>query len=298
MWHFLIRFFGGVIITISIVIAGIFTLNLLTADHSTNDCSNIYIWGDSQTFQGIDIDLLQKLTRRKILSSALHGSGVYDFLVFTEKVPDSCFCIVGYSQCCLLRKKELDNNRSGCNWSALKILHDNNYDNDELLTIMRSNNQFMQKHIFHNSCRLYAYNDTLVYSEPLSGFECLYSNEPLYYNDKYRVFVTGLNNLLQKQCSVILVEFPYYSEVANIYFNSPYRKHIDNDIHNVANKYCGEKVDSIYINDKDSLLMHDLSHLNEVGSRRVTQKIVEFINMNKIGLGDAKFIVINGLKCN
>ena len=40
----------------------------------------LFIWGDSQTYQGLDIDVLEINTDKAILSSAVHGAGIYDFL--------------------------------------------------------------------------------------------------------------------------------------------------------------------------------------------------------------------------
>ena len=41
--------------------------------------NSIFIWGDSQTQQGIDLEHLNKEIKETVYSAARHGAGMYDF---------------------------------------------------------------------------------------------------------------------------------------------------------------------------------------------------------------------------
>ena len=87
-----ITFFAFVLIVLIVLCFGIILKvqnNYFDSFKTTlRDSKNtLFIWGDSQTYQGLDLDVLKSNTDRAILSSAVHGAGVYDFLIFTELVP-------------------------------------------------------------------------------------------------------------------------------------------------------------------------------------------------------------------
>ena len=86
------------------------------------DRNTTYFWGDSQTVQGIDLNVFSINRNVVVKTTAAHGAGVYDFLVFANNVPNNTNCVVGFSQCCLLRSKAHDNNRSGIDVKMLKEL--------------------------------------------------------------------------------------------------------------------------------------------------------------------------------
>ena len=73
--------------------------------YAPKDIDACYLWGDSQIYQGIDISYLNAYGSRKYYSSAQHGAGVYDFLVFTETVPKKSRVIISISHPALIRKK-------------------------------------------------------------------------------------------------------------------------------------------------------------------------------------------------
>ena len=72
-----------------------FPLGLLWLYASLADCyynsidfdeNRVLIWGDSQTYQGIDLKLFQTFSGKQAVTWAQHGAGVYDFLCFAERV--------------------------------------------------------------------------------------------------------------------------------------------------------------------------------------------------------------------
>lgn len=273
------------------------TLYFISTPKSYNKDNAIFIWGDSQTYQGIDISQLSDKTGYDIYSSAVHGAGVYDFIVFTELVPDSSICIIGYSQCCLLRKKESDYNRSGVNYPAIEILNENKYGLSEIITILQNNN-FLQKDIFKKKSTLYPYCDIIITPEPIEGFRKMYAYEPVFYNDKYNIYKKGIKKLIDKECKIIIIAFPYYNEVATFYKSSSYRQHIDKDIELLATEYSNNKIDTLYINDSDTLLMHDLTHFNEIGAKRASNILSQYIDSTILKSDGCRFVILNDWSCN
>ena len=67
-----------------------------------------------------------------VFTAAQHGAGVYDFLVFTERVPKNAIVVVALSKLVQLRRLKKDRNRSGLSFWALKVLYSNNYSIEEL----------------------------------------------------------------------------------------------------------------------------------------------------------------------
>ncbi len=284
-------------ITILTMLLLLITLYFISIPTSYNKDNAIFIWGDSQTYQGIDLNELQKQTGHDIYTSALHGAGVYDFLVFSELIPDSSTCIVGYSQCCLLRRKESDYNMSGVNYNAIKKVYKNRYSLSEVITIIRKN-KFLQKDIFKTQSTLYPYCDTIITPEPVEGFRKMYASKPYFYNNKYRLYNEGLHTLRSKGCKIIIVAFPYYRDVANIYKKSTYRAQLDKDIRDVSLEFTNDHIDTLFINDSDSLLMHDLTHFNEVGAKRTSFILGKYIDSITIAPQKSRFILFNNWSCN
>ena len=231
-----------------------------------------------------------------VKTSATHGAGVYDFLVFANNVPNNTNCVVGFSQCCLLRRKAHDNNRSGTDVKMLKELGKHNYSTEEIFNIAKNNRLGFMIRAFNRSHPQYEYCDSIIHAEPLSGFVNLYDEEPSYFIDKVELFKTGLDILITKHCKVTIVEFPYYSELFEVSSASPYKDVIDNVRQNICDKYSNRRLDTIYIDDSDSLLMHDLTHLNGVGSRRFTEALCNYLDT--CDAEQNHFIIVNGGKCN
>lgn len=255
-----------------------------------------YFWGDSQTVQGVDLDIFSKQQNTTVKTTATHGAGVYDFLVFANSVPDSTNCIVGFSQCCLLRKKTSDSNRSGIDIKMLFELWKQNYSIKEIVEIVKNNRTTFVVNAYNRSHSQYNYCDTIIHAEPLSGFVNLYSKEPSYFLDKVALYKTGIDILMSKHCNVTFVEFPYYSELFEVSSASPYKNVIDSVKQNICDDYSNGRFDTIYINDSDSLLMHDLTHLNGVGSRRFTEALCNYLDT--CNAGQNHFIIVNEGKCN
>lgn len=260
------------------------------------DRNATYLWGDSQTVRGVNPDMFSRIQNVTVKTTAVHGAGVYDFLVFANNVPDSTNCVIGFSQCCLLRKKTSDNNRSGTDVRMLVELWKHNYSVKEIIEIVKNNRLESVKNTFNRSHPQYEYCDTIIHAEPLSGFARLYDKEPSFFGDKVELYKTGLDILMSKHCNVTFVEFPYYSELFEVSSASSYKNVIDRVRQKICDKYSNGIFDTVCINDSDSLLMHDLTHLNEVGSRRFTEALCSYLDTCSVGQNH--FIIVNGGKCN
>lgn len=259
--------------------------------------NNIYIWGDSQAYQGVILSDLARITNKDVLSAATHGAGVYDLLVFANRVPSQSICIVSYSQCCLLRRKSADFNGSGVDIEALYSLYNQHYTIKELFQIC-TNNYFSKKCIFRiEDSNLYDYLPYIIYPEPLSGFEKMYQTIPAFYNDKYDLFCQALQIMKCKQCQIILIAFPYYETTCEVYKQSPFSDILDQDILQASNILNVDKIDTLYFNDMDSLCMHDLTHLNNVGAQRTTKIIGNYVN-EKLPMSENAFVIFNAWKCS
>ncbi|MGM9809993.1 MAG: hypothetical protein ACI30J_03885 [Paludibacteraceae bacterium] len=267
-----------------------------TAKETNLPANVIYVWGDSQIYQGLILSDLQQTLQKSVFSAAAHGSGVYDLLVFADKVPAGSMCIVAYSQCCLLRRKDRDGNSSGANLFALKECAKQHYTYSEIKKIY-GKNRLHPKPIFHTEdSYLYPYSTEITFSEPLSGFEKMFAHEPSYYRDKLALMRCALDKLNGKGCQVYIVAFPFHQLTGTLYQKSPYREVLDEDIKQLALSYSVGHIDSLYFADGDSLCMHDLTHLNEVGARRATKVLKQYISDTKSTNGN-HLIILNGLIC-
>ena len=190
----------------------------------------------------------------------------------------------------------LDYNRSGTDVKMLVELLKRNYSIKEVDEIVKNNRFESIKNTFNRSHPQYEYCDSIIYTHPLNRFVGFYANEPSYFIDKVELYRKGLDILMSKHCKVTIVEFPYYSELFEVSSVSPYRDVIDSVRQDICNKYSNGRLDTIYIDDSDALLMHDLTHLNGVGSRRFTEALCNYLDT--CDSGQNHFIIVNGGKCN
>ncbi|MBQ4507863.1 MAG: hypothetical protein II970_03095 [Paludibacteraceae bacterium] len=238
----------------------------------------VYVWGDSQTYQGIQIDLLSKNISCPICSAAEHGNGVYDFLVFTENIPDSSICLIGFSEACLLRKISSDNNHSGVNIPSMVALYESGYPLSEIVNIFTLN-RGIPKRQFSESHYMYSYSDTISLPESVEDWCNMFETEDIYHYYKQRAYLSGIEKLHQKGCELIVISFPIYYVVEECASNSLNRIKTNALKEKILELYDMEEK-NFYL-DSDSLLMHDLSHLNEIGARKATQMIVDSIQFGE-----------------
>ncbi len=235
----------------------------------------IFIWGDSQTYQGVDLQVLGEKTNRKVFSYAKHGAGVYDFLVFSEKVPSYSVVVLGVSKLVQLRKKRNDRNKSGISIVALYNLYQNGYSMEELIKIMKEN-KYPSK-IVSEKTNLYMYNEKIVLNCSIDVFKNIYSGGiPSYLSDKQALYKIGIRKLRDKGCSIIFVDFPYHIMVKEIEENSIVKDKTNELIKYIIKTSRQIEIDTLTFDTKIQI-MHDLTHLNEIGAKLVSNRISEII---------------------
>ncbi|NRA92477.1 MAG: hypothetical protein HRU26_07285, partial [Psychroserpens sp.] len=142
----------------------------------------VFIWGDSQAYQGIDIPELANTLDKEVYSAANHGAGVYDFLVFTQQVPENSEVIVAISNLVQVRRKEKDYNRSGFSFWSMKSLYQNGYSLNELFSISKLN--IKPRRNILASTKLYPYSDSIQKILPISHFEKYFNDSPEFLDSK------------------------------------------------------------------------------------------------------------------
>lgn len=237
----------------------------------TNDA--VFVWGDSQMYQGLAIDQLSDSIGQEVYSSACHGAGVYDFLVFVDKVPDSASVIISFPECALYRDPRSDNNRSGMNYYALKTLYHSGYPTKELQEIAKTNKYRGINTFTNKPSYLYAYADSIVYPEPLEGFVKMFSKTDEYISHKIEAYMSGVQTLSEKGCRLCFISFPFDQSLESLILTSRNRVRSDS-VASIIKKY---ELNEIQIHfQSDSLIMHDLSHMNEVGARKLTELVANY----------------------
>ena len=279
-------FYFGFFISIFIIFIS-FLLPIIKSNEP-KDKNAIYIWGDSQAYQGIDLILLNRKTNRICYSMATHGAGVYDFLIFTEKVPENSQVIMSLSKSAQIREKSTDYNRTGLSISSLYTLYKNNYSCNELYTIF--NNNKLNNFTFCNNSELYPYNDTIVYREPLSTFIKGYKKVPIYLLDKQNIYMEGIKKLIAKKCKIIFVDFPFHSILKKIEDKSPIKIKTQNFNKKIFKLFNKVIIDTIQMSNHKQK-MHDLTHLNALGAKEVSRILVNYLN-GKTNKGNIIFSTI------
>ena len=235
----------------------------------------IYVWGDSQIQQGLDLSLLSSGLSKQVLSAAQHGSGVYDFLVSIEHIPDGSTCIIEFPELAFFRWPGLDFNRTGLEFRSLWTMIKTNTPVQECIRIFILNRSrlFSCQSVFSSNQALYPFASELVYSQPLSWFCNVFNSKKEYSDWKIATYEYGIYRLIDKGCRIVFVQFPFEKQVEQCARQS-------------VNRMLSEKVrertldglsiipDTIVLSG-DSLLMYDLSHLNEVGTRLLTLEVAE-----------------------
>ena len=230
----------------------------------------IFVWGDSQAYQGIDLKELSNTIGKAVFTSAHHGAGIYDFLLFTEQVPKNSEVIVSISKLVQVRRKENDYNRSGLSLWALEQLYDNNYSLKEITTILKLN--IKPKSNISESTSLYAYSDSMQIGLPLSHFKSYYQKIPSFLYDKQNLYLIGMQNLINKNCKITFIQFPYHKELEKIENQSLVKEKTDNFIYQIGNLFKDYEIDTIKLKE-DKNIFKDLSHLNCLGAKELSKKL-------------------------
>jgi hypothetical protein len=242
--------------------------------------ADIYAWGDSRMYWGLNLELLEELKGKKVITTAQEGASVYDMLVFVDRVPANSICIIGYSECVLFRYHESDYNRSGCNWTALAQMGwKTNYTIKELYGIAKQN-IWEPKQIATDPHEYFENADTVCTPEPWEGWYKMYKDTFPRFEAKGLCYEMAIRTLLNKQCTVILLDLPGYPEMERLAAEGSQNRRLSREL---LLRLCEEfdlSQETIEIKN-DSLLYYDLSHLNERGSKLLVEELQNHLDGTK-----------------
>lgn len=239
--------------------------------------ADIYMWGDSRMYWGVDVEKLEQMTGTSICPTQHEGASVYDMLTFVDRVPSNSMCILGFSECVLFRDHESDYNRSGFNvWAAGKLLG-SGYSLKDVYGISNLN-RWTPINIVTPSHSYFEVADTIATPEPMPGWIIMYNKVYPYYNAKAKCYNEAIQTLLDKNCCVLLLDFAGYRDVEAIAEETPNRLLYSFLKDSIITKYHLQTYSIGLVS--DSLLYYDLSHLNRKGTYLVTEKIVQYLKKN------------------
>jgi len=84
--------------------------------------------------------------------------------------------------------------------------------------------------------------------------------------------MAGLKKLKSKNCSIVFVEFPFHPLLSPVLSENKSKETIDKFWLDVSDMLGCIIYDTIYIH-SEKRLMHDLTHMNEVGAELFTKEI-------------------------
>ena len=231
-------------------------------------------------YQGLDVVLLSSRMEKQVLTSARHGAGIYDFLVNEKSTPNNTTCMIAFPECALLRNPMSDYNRTGLELSCLQSMFRAGCPMSECLRIANLNRQNIHYKAFDSNHIMYPYSDSIVYSEPPTVFFDIFTNKKYYFIWKAEAYHQGISQLFKKHSQIVLIQFPFEKQVEDCAYNSINRHLTDSLKFDLIREYA-MKYDTIVLH-SDSLLMHDLSHMNEVGARMFTHQIADSLRKDTI----------------
>ena len=281
-------YFFLIIILLSTIITVIGFIQSRSLGKSAISSKSIYMWGDSQLYQGVNVNKLSMITEREVFSFAQHGSGVYDLMVFVDQVPNGSTILLQIPKGAQKRKLSLDRNDSGLNLFAFKVLWDNNYSISDLFYIFRKNIFLLPR--FNKYSDSWAYHDKLQDNLHKKLMFESYKNIPSYIFDKQNIILIGINVLLSKNCKILLIEIPMHSILNELEKKSKLKNVHDLFEKKIIKEFNLTLVDSIsLINQKN--IFYDLTHFNIIGNKMLTDSLafrlnnlesVEYIKFKKI----------------
>lgn len=256
-------------------------LHIIRQKLVTYNSKCVFVWGDSQMYQGIDISLLGNDLEKQVLTSSCHGSGIYDFLVSQKSIPDNAVSIMSFPECALFRDPLSDYHRIGFEFDCLYELLLSGCPIEECIRIFNLNKQSFRYNTYSDTPHeMLPFADSLVYSKSLPVWHSLFEEPKDWFSWKSKAYTKGIQHLFDKHSKMVLIQFPFDEQVELFAQNSINRHLSDSLKFELIEKYALQH-DSIVLH-SDSLLMHDLSHMNEVGARLFTLEIAEILRTDTV----------------
>jgi len=275
MKKFLLRFTFFIFSTVISYVALYYSLTYFALRKELSN--TIYIYGDSQTVQGVDLNLLSSLTNLKVYSSARHGSGIYDFLFFTEKVPENSKIILGISEHSQIRPNKFEANTSPLDFFTLKELYHLDYPVSDLKLTIRKGLKPPFSSYFKTKHHLYPTLNTINHHTSIESFIERYSTiTEQTLKKKQNMYLYGIQKLIEKNCALTFIEFPYHYKLKNTVERTKFNYCFNDFKTNVKKKFSSYTIDTLFL-ESDRTLMYDYTHLNKLGAKILTQLLAHEI---------------------
>lgn len=191
----------------------------------------IYVWGDSRTYRGLDLEAFEKLSKRSVVSYAYPGVGVYDLLYAVEQVPRRSLVLLGVSYPILEGKKRFE--RSGLSFSAMRHLQEQGATWSHLFSILKWNRNPLRTQarrrgpVYPNKPYMVNVKHFLKHAGPVPNNRRL---EPgrLSYLSNQKLYHLAIQLLIKKDCKVVLLRLPVAPVLHNkLWKRGQYRKAFD-----------------------------------------------------------------------
>jgi hypothetical protein len=243
-----------------------------------NNQKALFIWGDSQAYQDFDLDILSNGLDRKVFSAAHHGAGVYDFLVFCNEVPENGNILVSISKLMLLRSKQRDYNRSGLSFEALKIIHNQNYSKEEVLSIFKNN--LKPSRNINSNIELYPIKDSINAIGLVKKVESFYKMKPHYLKDKKAIFIEGIKILQSKKCNINFIDLPLHPEFKKMEEKYSTLQELEDYKLKIVSLFNNYGIDSILVSSQKNIF-NDATHLNSKGAKYLSVELARVLKFNE-----------------
>jgi hypothetical protein len=258
------------------------------AQHRTElSPDGIYVWGDSRVFRGIDVRAVSAATKKPVISWAQNGAGVYDLLVFAERIPANSRAIVGVGVHMLERKQEIGYQHTELSVAALvSVLREGGHSLRDLWTILKRGRDPFVRYGHQPSPGLPIFDDVKRTSEKYYHARFDAKTPPKRYLAKLRLFIHAVKQLVDKDVQVTVVDVPVYKSVqaardASIYasLGETLRRELGPSVVVMTNIEIPSEPNHFY----------DLSHLNTRGQKRLTELVISGLQLADSGLASKAY---------
>ncbi len=238
--------------------------------------SGIFFWGDSQLFQAINTDELDK-QGVDYFSQCQHGAGYYDLMNFVASVPEGSDCIIGYTVG--FYRSRGDRNIGGLSLTAVQTLLEARqklvYENQMGLREILMNNAQPQAYYFKgNKHPMYAdlpnYAKRTADSIDIGKMKINAEN----INIKLGIYEKALAELKRKKCSVHIVVFSVHPKLAPGSDFANVAAFQWKSAHNWEQKYKWP-ADTLHLNIDIDQAYYDYTHLTGRAATAFTQLLLE-----------------------
>lgn len=267
MKSFITRIFIFVLFIVSLHFVIYTLLNVFNSYSSSS--KPLFIFGDSQTVQGLDLKELKKDTKYSIHSAAIHGAGIYDFYVFVDKVPDNADVVLSISKLAQIRPDDKEANTSPLNYKAFFNLWTAGYSKNGLKNILYRTIKLPFQKYYKTSSNLYPNRDTVTVKQALKIFKKRYTISEEKLMVKQGLYLKGIEELIKKKCKITFIEFPFHPILKRIDEESVLQNNLIKFRDNISKMFPDFKKASIEL-PKGENLMYDYSHLNKRGANILT----------------------------